>query len=101
MREYRPARRTRFERRYALPEQILPRHILDRDVPQAEALRELVSFSARAHGIGSLRDFSNYFRLKQLMVKPFIDDLADVFVTTGVAVFILGTILAPRSRNGD
>ena len=35
------------------------------------------------------------------MVKPFIDDLADVFVTTGVAVFILGTILAPRSRNGD
>ncbi|TFB48150.1 hypothetical protein E3O23_13990 [Cryobacterium tagatosivorans] len=28
-------------------------------------------------------------------------NLADVFVTTGVAVRILGTILSPRSRNGD
>ncbi|MCI4658459.1 signal peptidase II [Cryobacterium zhongshanensis] len=28
-------------------------------------------------------------------------NLADVFVTTGVALYILGTILAPRPRNGD
>ncbi|MES2093531.1 MAG: signal peptidase II [Actinomycetota bacterium] len=28
-------------------------------------------------------------------------NLADVFVTSGIALFILGTILAPRSRNGD
>ena len=80
------AGRTRFERSYALPEQILPRHILDRDVPRAEALRELVSFSARAHGIGTLRDFSDYFRLKQVMVKPFIDDLADSGELVAVAV---------------
>ncbi|CCQ46048.1 signal peptidase II [Pseudarthrobacter siccitolerans] len=28
-------------------------------------------------------------------------NLADVFVTTGVALLVLGTILSPRSRTGD
>ncbi|MCU1408747.1 MAG: hypothetical protein JWM23_827 [Microbacteriaceae bacterium] len=58
------AGRQRFERVYALPEEAMPAAILDRTVSLSDAHRELISRSARAHGIGTAKDLADYFRLK-------------------------------------
>jgi uncharacterized protein YcaQ len=71
------AGRTRFERVYALPEQVLAADVRDRDVPRADAVRELVSISARALGIGTASDLADYFRLKGVDALPAIRDLED------------------------
>ena len=49
--------RRHFERFYDLPERVIPRTILDTPTPSDEdAHRELLRISARAHGIGTVRD---------------------------------------------
>ncbi len=57
------AGRERFERHYALPHHVFTPELLTRDVPRAEAHRRLVEVGARAHGIGTVADFADYFRL--------------------------------------
>jgi len=59
------AGRTRFQRRYGLVEQVLPSSVLQHDVPKHDAIRELMRRSARAHGIGTLGDFADYYRVKK------------------------------------
>jgi hypothetical protein len=71
------AGRTRFERVYALPEQVFSPEILNRTVSREDAHRELVSRSARAHGIGTAKDFADYFRLKVAPTQAAIQDLED------------------------
>lgn len=71
------AGRTRFERVYALPEQVFPTEILNRTVSRHDAHRELVSRSARAHGIGTAKDFADYFRLKTAPALTAIHELVD------------------------
>jgi hypothetical protein len=71
------AGRQRFERVYALPEQVFTSELLNRDVDRAEAHRQLVSRSARAHGIGTVKDFADYFRLKTAPALAAIRDLED------------------------
>ncbi|MEA9985725.1 MULTISPECIES: winged helix-turn-helix domain-containing protein [Subtercola] len=71
------AGRTRFERVYALPSQVLPPAILDAEVPRAEAVRQLVSIAARAHGIGTAADLVDYFRLKGVDALPAIHELEE------------------------
>ncbi|MFB2597687.1 winged helix-turn-helix domain-containing protein [Herbiconiux sp. P17] len=71
------AGRIRFERAYALPEQVLPASVLNTTVPRVSAIRELVSISARAHGIGTAKDLADYFRLKQVDAQPAIDSLVE------------------------
>ncbi|HYI32898.1 MAG TPA: crosslink repair DNA glycosylase YcaQ family protein [Glaciibacter sp.] len=71
------AGRTRFERVYALPEQVFPAEILDRTVTRHDAHRELVSRSARAHGIGTAKDFADYFRLKTAPALTAIRELEE------------------------
>jgi uncharacterized protein YcaQ len=56
------AGRTRFERTYALPEQVLGADILNTRVARADASRSLVEHAARAHGIGTASDLADYFR---------------------------------------
>jgi uncharacterized protein YcaQ len=56
------AGRRGFERRYALPEQALPD--APGDVPEDEAVRELVRRAALAHGVAALPDLADYFRLR-------------------------------------
>ena len=58
------AGRSRFERRYALPEQVVPAAVLDRHVDTADAVRELVRRSVHALGVGTLSDIADYYRLK-------------------------------------
>jgi uncharacterized protein YcaQ len=71
------AGRTGFERTYALPEQILPPEIIARDVPIDEAKYQLMKRAAVAHGIGTLNDFADYFRIKQTQAKDALQRLVD------------------------
>lgn len=71
------AGRIRFERVYALPEQVFRPALLDRCVGETDAHRELISRSARAHGIGTAKDFADYFRLKTVPALAAIRDLED------------------------
>ena len=71
------AGRERFERIYGLPEQVFPDALLGREVSRHDAHRELVSRSARAHGIGTARDFADYFRLKTPPTLAAIRELED------------------------
>jgi len=71
------AGRVRFERVYALPEQVFSAELLGRTISSADAHRELVSRSARAHGIGTVKDFADYFRLKSAPTVAAVGELAE------------------------
>ncbi|GAA4145423.1 DNA glycosylase AlkZ-like family protein [Leifsonia shinshuensis] len=71
------AGRTRFQRRYGLVEDVLPASVLDRTVDDADAIRELMRRSVAAHGIGTLRDFADYYRLKGPAVAVAMEELAE------------------------
>jgi len=71
-------RTQQFERRYALPERVLPAEVLAAgDLSRADALRELLRISARAHGVGTLNDLRDYFRLRPDDARPALADLVD------------------------
>ncbi|MRG60910.1 winged helix-turn-helix domain-containing protein [Agromyces sp. CFH 90414] len=78
--------RRRFERVYALPEQALPAAVLEREVPVADALRELVERAASALGIATEADLADYWRMTRAQVKPAIADLVDAGTLVPVAV---------------
>ena len=78
--------RTRFERAYALPEQVLPGGILDAEVPRDASIRRLMEHAARAHGIGTTSDFADYFRLKTVDARPALRDLEDAGMLIPVRV---------------
>jgi uncharacterized protein YcaQ len=71
------AGRTRFQRRYALAEQVIPAEVLDRKVGKADAVRELIRRSAVAHGIGTAADLGDYFRIKTAPALIAIRDLEE------------------------
>lgn len=80
------AGRNRFERRYALPEQVYPVEVLDTSLEPADAVRELVLRSVRAHGIGTLGDIADYYRLKIVPTKNALVELEDAGEVVRVAV---------------
>jgi uncharacterized protein len=71
------AGRTRFQRRYALAEQVIPAETLDKDIPRTDAVRELVRRSAVAHGIGTADDLADYFRIKRAPALAAIRELEE------------------------
>ncbi len=71
------AGRRNFERVYALAEQVLPAELLGREVDEQQALRQLLSAAARAHGIGTAGDIADYYRIKKLKAAPVLEQLAD------------------------
>ena len=71
------AGRTRFERRYALPEQVLPDSIIGAEVPRADAIRELVRRAAVALGVGTIGDLADYFRLRADDTRQAVRELED------------------------
>jgi uncharacterized protein YcaQ len=71
------AGRTRFERTYGLTEQVMPAALLDQQVSRHDAMRQLMSLAARAHGIGTLNDLADYYRLKKTSVATVLDELVE------------------------
>ena len=80
------AGRARFERTYALPEQVLPTSILDTVMSRDDAHRTLIEMAARSLGIGTATDLADYYRLKMAEVMPAIRDLEDAGVLLPVTV---------------
>lgn len=71
------AGRTRFQRRYALVEDVLDARVLDRSITTEDSVRELIRRSAVAHGIGTANDFADYYRIKVAPAMAAIRDLED------------------------
>ncbi|KQZ82035.1 cytoplasmic protein [Mesorhizobium sp. Root157] len=72
------AYRRGFERLYDLPERVLPPAILKLPTPSpADAHRELLRISARAHGIATVGCLRDYFRLSPADIKGRIEELVE------------------------
>ncbi len=72
------ARRINFERRYDLPERVLPPAVLAEPTPTVEeAQRELVRVSARALGIATEPGLGDYFRLPRAESKARVAELVE------------------------
>ncbi|KQW04119.1 hypothetical protein ASC66_15895 [Leifsonia sp. Root4] len=80
------AGRTRFERSYALPEQVLPDAVIHSHIPRDDAQRQLVRHAAEAHGIGTAGDFADYFRMGRADTLTAVQSLADEGVLLPVTV---------------
>jgi hypothetical protein len=81
------ASRKNFERRYDLPERVLPRHILGVPTPdEAEAHRELLMIAARCHGVGTAGDLADYFRITVPQARPRIAELVEAGRLEAVSV---------------
>jgi uncharacterized protein YcaQ len=67
-----------FERRYDLPERVLPRRVLDAATPSVEdAHRQLLLRAAKHHGVGTARDLADYFRIKVTTARPRLHELVE------------------------
>ncbi len=65
-----------FRRRYAAPEAVLPRAVLDAPTPPPEqAHRELVLIAARALGVAEAADLADYFRMPVAATRTAIAQL--------------------------
>ncbi|PPF84673.1 hypothetical protein C5E07_03890 [Pseudoclavibacter sp. RFBJ3] len=71
------APRKGFERRYALPEQVLPPEVLGAEVSTRDAVRALTGMAAAAHGIGTTADLADYFRVPMALTKTALEELSD------------------------
>ncbi len=80
------AGRSGFERTYALPEHVMPEGLWEREVTREEAVHQLMERAARAHGIGTLSDLADYYRLKTADAKPALERLVDEGVVRRVEV---------------
>lgn len=80
------AGRDGFQRRYALPEQVLPRDILDVRIEPEDAIRELTLKGLRAHGIGTVAEIADYFRLLVVRAGRALAELADAGLAVRVDV---------------
>lgn len=76
-----------FERRYDLTSRVLPGAVLAAPEPsEADSVRALVEIGARAHGIGTLRSFADYFRIKLSPAARAVAELVEDGVLTEVVV---------------
>ncbi|WP_278237522.1 crosslink repair DNA glycosylase YcaQ family protein [Isoptericola sp. AK164] len=67
-----------FERCYDLAERVLPPAVrATPPVPDDVAVRRLLELGARAHGVGTVRCFRDYFRLRGPAVTTALDELVD------------------------
>jgi uncharacterized protein len=67
-----------FERVYDIPERMLPADVLERPTPkEADARKELLLVAARALGVATARDLSDYHYQKLPLIRPLLAQLVD------------------------
>lgn len=72
------AGRRGFERIYDLTERVLPPSVVAAPTPdEADAKRELVALAARAHGIGTVADLADYYRMGVADTRQALADLVE------------------------
>lgn len=71
------AGRTRFQRRYALAETVIPPDVLGVRVEHRDAVRQLVRRSGVALGIGTVSDLADYYRLRVDDTRAAVRELVD------------------------
>ncbi|MEV0432906.1 crosslink repair DNA glycosylase YcaQ family protein [Nocardia sp. NPDC050413] len=71
------ARRVGFTRHYDLTERVVPADIREREIAEADAVRELVRRASRALGIATEPDLRDYYRLHRRQSAPAIAELVD------------------------
>ena len=95
------ARRINFERRYDLPERVLPPAVREQPTPSVEqAQRELLRISARALGVATEPDLGDYFRLPRAESKLRVAELVDAgeLLPVEVAGWSAPAYLWPQAR---
>src|SRR4051794_9042717 len=67
-----------FARVYDITERVIPAEALARaTLPEREARKELLVLAAKYHGIGTLRDLTDYHRMKQTTCAPLVGELVE------------------------
>jgi uncharacterized protein YcaQ len=75
-----------FERRYDLPERVLPPEQLARRVEPEEGARELISRAASALGVATETDLRDYYRLGPEITRQAVAELTEAGVLAPVRV---------------
>ncbi len=80
-------RNGQFEIRYDLPERVLPADVLARPTPSvADANRELVRRAARSHGVATVQDLRDYYRMPVADTAAAVAELVEAGELVPVAV---------------
>lgn len=66
-----------FQRTYDLPEKVIDARHLERGVSRADAQRELLRRAARACGIATVQDLSDYYRMSPREAAPLVEELVE------------------------
>ena len=67
-----------FARVYDITERVIPAEALARPtLPEREARKELLVLAAKYHGVGTLRDLTDYHRMKQTSCAPLAAELIE------------------------
>ncbi len=69
--------RDSFSRLYALPEQVMPKRIREKEVDPIIARKQLLVKAAVAHGVGTVKDLADYYRMNAPFVKTLIHELVE------------------------
>ena len=70
------ASRVNFIRHYDLSERVLPPEVVRAEVDEVTARRRLLKQAARHHGIGTVADLADYYRMKKESAAPLLAAMA-------------------------
>jgi uncharacterized protein YcaQ len=66
-----------FQRVYDLPERLIDAQHLERRVSRKDAQRELLRLAAESHGIATMRDLADYYRMSPREAAPRVAELVE------------------------
>jgi uncharacterized protein YcaQ len=94
------SRTGQFERRYDLPERVLPSVADPASPTEAESIEALIEISARAHGVGTAACLRDYFRIPAADAKPAIESLVEAgrLIPVECEAFTAPAYLHPEAR---
>ena len=80
-------RRGNFTRVYDLADRVIPPGVLNMQaLSKTEAQREMLRLAAEAHGVGTLTDLADYYRIKVPEARPRLSELIEEGVLKEVSV---------------